>query len=682
LIFDVTSPGRRNPPLFISNITLQLLFHLDINLETKNTHLSPTIMRVISVTFTIPYTLSLLPDLGISRRRENSALCDSFSYLNASKVSHTLIGWTGEIEQSVRLTPEDKVRFQTLLRSTEQGKIVPVWLPNDGKNQGRWRTYGELAIHGLFHYKQSEAANGPAIKKAWADYGQMNKLFADQILETYHPGDIIIIHDYNLMLLPALLRLRLPRAYIGFFLHIPFPSSELFRCIGQRNELLEGLLGATMVGLQSSGYIRHFASCCTDILGIDASAAGVDGYGVPVAVEAFPVGIDAAATEETAFHDLAVTEKKVDIRQLFTGKKIIISCDSLDNFRGVTQKLQAFEFFLSRYPEWHDQVVLIQISCAREVNRKGYDSESKFLDKISELAGKIISMHGSLGFTPVHHISQYLAKEEYYSLLQVADVALFTSVRDGMNTVSFEYIICQKDNHSPLILSEFSDTSANLAGAIRVNPWDPGAVADAINDALCMSAETREAQNKLLYHHVVTNNIQLWIDTIVKRLLVHVDVHKHCFYTPPLDYEKLLHQYKQPGKRLLMFDYDGTLTPIVQDPAAAIPTDRLYTILQTLASDPKNTVWIISGRDQVFLDQCLGHVFNLGLSAEHGCFMRHPQKMEWENISEHTDMGWQQDVVDIFQRYTEKTPGPLLFSYFPFTEVLFSFQVTQIFPQC
>jgi trehalose 6-phosphate synthase/phosphatase len=567
----------------------------------------------------------------------------------------------------MKIKLEDQKRLEKQLKSTDRGKVVPVWLPDDEgknaftvKNQNRWRRYAELEIYGLFHYKQSESTDSPTVKKAWADYYQMNKLFANRIFEAYNPGDIIIIHDYNLMLLPSLLRQLLPRAYIGFFLHIPFPSREFFRCISRRKELLEGVLGANMIGLQSPSYCRHFSSCCHRILGFEASANGVDVYGAHVAVEAFPIGINAVTTEEAAFHNLDVAKKTTSIRKLFAGKKMIIGRDRLDTVHGVTQKLQAFELFLERYPDWHDKVVLIQITSPSEINTDGHDGASKFLDKISDLTSKINGLCGSLDFTPVQHFPQYLAKEDYYALLQVADVALITSVRDGMNTVSLEYVICQKNNHSPLILSEFSGTSTNLSGAIYVNPWDLGAVAHAINDALCMGREARKTQNEQLYQHVVENNVQNWTDAYIERLLANLETYQHGFCTPLLSREALLTQYSKSTKRLFMFDYDGTLTPIVQDPAAAIPTNRVLHSLTTLASNPKNYVWIISGRDQGFLDKYLGHIQELGLSAEHGCFMRRANQRNWVNMAEKEDMRWQMEVLKIFQRYTEETPGLFL----------------------
>jgi trehalose 6-phosphate synthase/phosphatase len=279
------------------------------------------------------------------------------------------------------------------------------------------------------------------------------------------------------------------------------------------------------------------------------------------------------------------------------------------------------------------------------------------VNKISEIIARINGAYGSFSYSPVRHFPQYLKKEEYFALLRLADVGLITSVRDGMNTTSLEYVLCQKDNCGPLILSEFSGTAGSLDGALHINPWDTNGVADKINQALEMDMVTREKQQKGLFKHVVSNNVQAWGNNFLKRLLSNLDSYDQSFNTPALDRSRLLRQYRQAKKRVFMFDYDGTLTPIVKDPQAAIPSDRVIRTLKTLAADPSNSVWIISGRDQAFLDEWMGHISELGLSAEHGSFMRHPRTDEWENLTEKTDMTWQSEVMEIFQHYTERTQG-------------------------
>ena len=571
--------------------------------------------------------------------------------------------------EGLRITKSDRERLEKQLARDCDSKTVPVWLVDDFeeetgdallKNQARWRRYGEHNLYTLFHYKQHEPTDGRAERKWWADYCRMNQLFADRILEIYTPGDIIWIHDYHLLLLPNLLRQRLPNIYIGFFLHIPFPSSEFLRCLSARKEILTGVLGANMIGFQSYSYSRHFSSCCTRILGFDSSSAGVDAYGAHVAVDVFPIGIDAAAISRIAYGDEGIEAKIARIRQQYTGQKIIVGRDRLDTVRGVAQKLEAFEMFLERYPQWREKVVLIQVTSPTSVEEEEEDSGHKISNKVSDLVSKINGQYGGLEYTPVFHFPQYLSRDEYFALLRVADVGLITSVRDGMNTTSLEYVVCQKDNHGPLILSEFSGTAGSLSNAIHINPWDLGGVARAINDALTMTPEAKASQHAKLYQHVTTNTVQVWSSNYLKRLITNLTSFDQSIATPALDKAKLLTRYRHAKKRLFMFDYDGTLTPIVKDPQAAIPSDRVIRTIKTLASDPRNAVWIISGRDQGFLDEWMGHISELGLSAEHGSFIRQPKSEDWENLTEKTDMSWQKDVMEIFQHYTERTQGSFI----------------------
>lgn len=666
---------------------------------------------VISATFTVPYNIGYSPgnDWEMNPRRGTSALFDSFSYLasSSSPWNHTLVGWTGELkglagaqggeipvqskinkasqpvpvdgkplpvhnpsDHALRIGREDRDRLEKQLERDHGGKIVPVWLGDEWdeqkdevilKDQGRWRKYAEHELYTMLHYKQNEPADGRAARKSWADYYRMNKLFADRIMEIYKPGDIINIHDFYLLLLPSLLRQRLPNVYVGFFLHVPFPSSEFYRCLSRRKEVLEGVLGANMIGFQSYSYSRHFSSCCTRILGFDSSSAGVDAYGAHVAVDVFPIGINAASTQRQAFDDPVIQEKIEGIRAMYPGKKIIIGRDRLDAARGVAQKLEAFEMFLDKFPQWRDKVVLVQVTSPSSVQAdKKPEDDERMANKISDLVARINGTYGSLSFTPVRHFPQYLEKEEYFALLRLADVALITSVRDGMNTTSLEYVICQRENRGPLILSEFSGTAGSLSGALHINPWDTSGVAEAINEALNMTPEQRVEQHSKLYKHVVANNVQAWTNNFLKRLMTNLSSFDQSFATPALDRAKLLFQYRQAKKRVFMFDYDGTLTPIVKDPQAAIPSDRVIRTLKTLAADPNNNVWIISGRDQAFLDEWMGHIAELGLSAEHGSFMRHPRTENWENLTEKADMKWQSEVMDVFQHYTERTQGSFI----------------------
>lgn len=651
----------------------------------------------------------------LKARRGTSALFDSFSWLASeeSPWKHTLVGWTGEIDRvfhrkdddhsagtngitsmdSIPLNKQsapipvhrgdkapqptdvaelhvplaDRRKLEKKLEMAAGGHVSPVWLWDEidkeevatFRDQSRWRRYAEHELFTLFHYKQNEPSDGRDLRKTWADYYLLNKAFAEAIINVYTPGDIILIHDYHLLLLPSLLRQRLPNVYIGFFLHVPFPSSEYYRCLTRRKEILEGVLGSNMIGFQAYSYARHFSSCCTRILGFDSSSAGVDAYGAHVPVDVFPIGINAEATIKTAFESPDVDLKMQSLREQYQGKQIIVGRDRLDTVRGVAQKLQAFEIFLERHPDMHDKVVLIQVTSPTSIEDRD-DKGDKTANKISELVARINGTYGSLSFTPVQHYPQYLSEDEYFALLRIADLGLITSVRDGMNTTALEYVACQRDNHGPLIISEFSGTAGCLADAIHINPWDLGGTADEIYAALQMGEAEKRQQHQLLYQHVTQNTVQHWTTSYIKRLLTNLASYDQSFATPVLDRAKLLQQYRNSTRRLFMFDYDGTLTPIVRDPNAAIPSDKVIRSLKTLASDPLNQVWIISGRDQAFLDEWMGHISELGLSAEHGSFMRPPNSSEWENLTVTLDMSWQSEVMRVFNHYSERTQGSFI----------------------
>ena len=649
-------------------------------------------------------------------RKGQSALFDAFSYLSSDEApyNHTVVAWTGEIDVPLDMlsppstppsttvhlsalnvlskpvpidvdkalpTPpladglwipkEDMQRLEHQLSHNNKIKTVPVWLADDVeghddgirlKDQARWRRYAEHDLYTLFHYKQHEPADGRAERVQWADYFRMNQKFANKILEVYKPGDIVIVHDYNLMLLPSMLRQRAPHMYIAFYLHCPFPSSEFLRCLPRRKEVLEGVLGANLVGFQSYSYSRHFSSCCTRILGFPSDSSGVDAYGSRVEVGVFAIGIDATKVARLAWTD-SVNTKYEALKKLYAGKKMIVGRDRLDTVRGVAQKLMAFERFLEMYPEWRDKVVLIQVTSPTNIEEEREDPENKISSRVNELVMKINGAYGSISFSPVQHYPQYISQEEYFALLRAADIGLITSVRDGMNTTSLEYVICQRQSAGPLILSEFSGTAGSLKDAIHINPWDLTGVAEQINNALTMPEEKRQAMEQGLLAHVTSKNVQFWIAGFLRRLVTVLGSRKNVTATPLLDRSTMLRKYRAAKRRLFMFDYDGTLTPIVREPSAAIPSERVITSLKALASDPRNAVWIISGRDQEFLTQHLGHISELGFSAEHGSFMRQPGSTEWENLAEKFDMGWQSEVLEVFQKYTDKVPGKLFSAY-------------------
>ncbi|KAG8968873.1 threalose-6-phosphate phosphatase [Tulasnella sp. 419] len=543
---------------------------------------------------------------------------------------------------------------------------VPVFL-DDKVARGHYDGYCKNTLWPLFHYLlwQDVATEITSHEGEFNAYLAANEAFAAKVAEIYQPGDLIWVQDYHLLLAPKLIRNHIAEAHIGLFVHTPFPSSEVFRCLPKRKEILDGMLGANLVCFQTYSYSRHFASSCVRVCGYESAPNGVDVAGQVVSITHCPVGVDAPRVELDA--QRSGIKPKIDaLKALYQGKKIIVGRDKLDTVKGVVQKLKAFEKLLIDFPQWRGNVVMIQVTSP------ALTDSPKLERQVSELVAHINGEYGSLDFIPVHHYHQHIKKDEFYALLTVADLALITPLRDGMNTTSMEFVICQnqvahgKDfplsrAPSPLVMSEFMGISSTLAdGSLQINPWNLGDVAAQINRGLTMSDEEKYQRQEKLYKVVTTHTSSLWASVLVKSLLEKINSEGSAHQTPFLERELLVSKYQKAKKRLFMFDYDGTLTPIVKVPSAAVPSKSTLLALSKLAEDPKNVVYIISGRDSPFLIQHLGHLSKVGFSAEHGCFVRIPGSSEWSNLTKTLDMSWMSEVEGIFKYYTERTTGSFI----------------------
>ncbi|KAI9312741.1 glycosyltransferase family 20-domain-containing protein [Dichotomocladium elegans] len=621
--------------------------------------------RIINVTHLIPFQITR-HDAGTVRwsyspRRGHGAMYAGIESLQGDwQTVH--IGWSGEIhKQSTAvdgetttvndLSDSDKATLAQQLK--EQHGCIPLFL--DGESvAGHYDGYCKTMLWPLFHYLLwNDATDGRLERTQWEAYLAVNQKYAELVIQHYQHGDIVWVHDYHLLLVPDLVRQRLPKAHIGLFIHAPFPSSEIFRCLPKRQEILKGMLGANLVGFQTYSYSRHFISTCTRIFGYESTPEGVDDGDHFCHVGTFPIGIDVDRVEAMRKEE-GVQIKMKAIADMYHGKKIIVGRDKLDLVKGVLQKLAAFEKFLMDYPEWRNQVVLIQVTDSGSLDSK------KLENKVSDIVAHINGTYGSLEFSPVHHYHHQVARDELYALLSIADAALITAVRDGMNTTSLEYIMCQQETHAPLILSEFTGTAGSMSSALMVNPWDYAGIAKTINDALLMSEEEKTSRHLQLLAHVKSHTASFWAKSFVKVLLQSIAISEQTSNTPLLRTDFLLQSYEGANRRLLCFDYDGTLTPIQKTPAAAVPPPDMLRALEKLCADPRNDVWVISGRDETALDRWLGRVDRLGLSAEHGCFIKYPRGNKWINLTEHVDMSWKHDVIDIFTYYTERTSGSFI----------------------
>ncbi|KAJ2614494.1 Trehalose-6-P synthase/phosphatase complex subunit [Coemansia sp. RSA 1365] len=332
--------------------------------------------------------------------------------------------------------------------------------------------------------------------------------FADRIVEIYRDGDIIWVNDYHLMLLPKLLRKRLPDARIGFFLHIPFPSSEIFRCLHVRKELLNGMLGADVVGLQTFSYKRHFIQTAKRVLGVEGSPSGLTLEQGHVVVGQYAMGLDPIGVEDK-WSNAAVGELIEFLKEKYAGNYLLVGRDKLDHVKGVRQKLLGYECFLEQNPDFATKTVLIQIALTT-------DEHNELHVQVMDVVNRINSKFGTIEHQPVVFFHKDIPYSHYLALLSTADAMVITSLRDGMNLTSHEYVLCQREKKSPLILSEFVGTYGSLnGGALGVNPMDTQAIAKAIKDALVMSSQEKHDRWNLLHRQVLTNSATSFVSSFI-----------------------------------------------------------------------------------------------------------------------------------------------------------------------
>ncbi|KAJ2785426.1 hypothetical protein H4R18_000509 [Coemansia javaensis] len=615
--------------------------------------------RIIAATHFLPFTIAVAAETPVEPyqwtvmgRRGHTAMYAGIRSLNEMpNATCTQVGWignytdpAGEQRPCDSLSEKSRANIRSAL---SKHNAVPVFV-DEAVAHGHYEGYSKQALWPLLHYMSWDDAH-PEQPTWWASYIEANRLFAAAIDAIYQDGDIVWIHDYHLLLLPELLRAQRPAATIGLFLHSPFPSSELFRSLPRRKEILRGMLGATSIGFQTYSYARHFLSSCTRVLGLESTPAGIDNNGSTVKIGVFPIGIDARNVQERRAQP-GVLAKMKTLREMLAGKRIIIGRDRLDEVAGIKQKLEAFERFLQMYPEWQSNVVLIQVT------QPGQSQQPKLEAKISELVTSINSNYGSIEFMPVMYHHTFLNTDEYMALLNIADLCLITVIRDGMNTGSLEYVVCQEDKHSPLVLSEFTGTAGSVSGAVQINPWDYEGVAQAIDTALRMGADEKKERYEQMRKHVMRHDAQHWAATVVQDLRATVLAGKTTNETPALSLPHLARSFSDAKRRMILLDYDGTLTPITNIPAQALPPPEMLAALRRLCADPRNFVAVISGRDRAFLELHLGDVKGLALSGEHGSFIRYPGG-DWINLLDEMDMGWKDEVMSIFTFYTERTVG-------------------------
>ena len=572
-----------------------------------------------------------------------SAFLDSYKYHFPKREEHVWVGWPGS---TIPEDHTDRVRSRAL---TEY-HAYPVFL-SESDMEDFYLGFCNKTIWPLFHYFPSYTVYQ---ENYWQNYRRVNQLFCDALGELLKPDDTVWVQDYHLMLLPRLLRERFPGQSIGFFLHIPFPAFEIFRLLPPRwrHDILEGLLGADLIGFHTYEYMQQFLQSVLRILGHEHQMGQISLPNHVVKVETYPMGIDFQRFVG-ASNDPATQRERTEVQKNLSNVRAVLSVDRLDYSKGILHRLEGFERLLEKYPQFREKVVLIMVVVPSRIGVQQYDLMKK---QIEEYVGRINGKFGSISWMPVIYQYKHLSLHPLVALYGASDVALVTPLRDGMNLIAKEYVASRVDMSGVLILSEMAGAAKELGEAIIVNPNDRDQIAEALREALEMPLEEQKRRNQMMQERLRRYDVIRWATDFVDQLreMKQVQAQFTAKLLTPAVRKGIRDRYLQAGGRILFLDYDGTLVPLMRRPYLAVPTQPLLMLLRSLSSDPRSTVVLISGRDRATLERWFGDI-PIGIVAEHGIWLR-DKSGGWQMLRQYgTD--WKARLLPVLQQYADRLPG-------------------------
>jgi len=592
---------------------------------------------LINVSNRLPVTVE-----GDRITRSSGGLVAALEGLPEDQFKTKWIGWPGAA------FPEESRRQEVAQQLDEEHGCVAVFLSQE-EATAFYEGFSNSSIWPLLHYLPNYLRYEPGW---WDHYQNVNRTFAEKVLETAHEGDLVWVHDYQLMLLPAMLRAAAPNLRIGFFLHTPFPAYEIFRCHPRRRELAAGMLGANRIGFHAFGYLRHFCSTVQRLLGIETDLTHIRTEGYNTALGVYPIGINAPKFEETLdseeFH-----QRREEFRMAHENKRLVVSVERMDYTKGILRRLEAIDNFLAR----SDKVDAIRFVFVSVPSREGIEEYQHLVEDVESRVGQLNGKYATLLNSPIHFIHGSIPFVDLCALYALADIALVTPLIDGMNLVAKEFIACQRENAGLLILSEFAGAAEELFNALLVNPYDSAAVAGTLTDALALTAEEKRTRILPMRERVMRYDARHWARSFINDLMSGPTSQARTVETDIREARDQVEQAFSAGKPIALFlDYDGTLREIELNPRAATPNAGIESLLRRLGQHPNLDVTIISGRSQEDLGAFLGgHPFRL--IAEHGASLRAPGKKEWERLDRNINYAWKEELLAIFRLYEQATPG-------------------------
>jgi trehalose 6-phosphate synthase/phosphatase len=573
------------------------------------------------------------------------SLSENFKKNNNNTFKGKIV-WTGSSDN----LPVD---FSAQKYENDYFNIIPVNFPQH-LNDLFYGGFCNDLIWPLFHYFPTYSVFNARYFEA---YMEANSKFCDEILRIIRPGDLVWIHDYQLMLLPDMIRKKAPKTNIGFFLHIPFPSFEIFRLLPRtwREAIINGMLGSDLIGFHTHDYAQHFIKSVKRTTGLECRQNIIYTQNKLVKADAFPIGIDYEKFNSACF-DKDVLAEKQNIKNYLAGQKLIFSVDRLDYSKGLLLRLKGFETFLENYPDWHSKVVFNMVIIPSRDNIEKYKDMKK---EIESTVGRINGKYGSLAWRPIIYQYKSLSFSELVALYDLSDVGLITPLRDGMNLVAKEYIACQIENKGVLILSEMAGASAELNEALIINPVDNIEMAEAIFRALIMKPNEILTRLERMQKRISSYNVFEWALDFFNQTR---EIKKQQYLTDVRFINKtisaqIISDYRKASRRILFLDYDGTLVSFGKFPEQITIERKTLSIIRKLTDDPKNQIVIISGRTKDFLEEEFKGV-DVTLVAEHGYFIK-KVKGNWESII-NTDSQWKKSVRPILDEYVSRCNGTFI----------------------
>ena len=564
------------------------------------------------------------------------------------------VGWPG-ISSDIL----DKKSNNQIIQDLADNQLHPVFL-NEDELDNFYFGFSNKCLWPLFHYfiEYHQFDN-----KQWEYYIQVNQKFADAVLEVIEDGDIVWVHDYQLMLCPQMIKDVNPEVTIGFFLHIPFPSFEIFRIFPERERLLNGLLGSDLIGFHTYDYERHFLSSVKRILNFEVNFNIILHHGREIVVNTFPMGIDYKKFEGAAVENLknsslesSELKKQISAHKLENKGKLILSIDRLDYTKGVVNRLLAFERFLDTYPEYHDKIRLVMLAVPSRSKVSQYQQLKRQTD---EVVGRINGKFATVNWTPVWYYYRSMQFENLIDLYVSSDVAMITPLRDGMNLVAKEYLATRVENDGVLILSELAGSSKELPQALLVNPFDIEQLAQSIKTAIEMPLKEQQERNTISRKRIRRYDIDKWSSNFMNALneVANKESSSQVQLVNTAVSTKITQAFSKAKNKLLLLDYDGTLVGFHENPNKAVPTETLLNLLEDLSKKEGIDVVIISGRPHEFLEQHFAHL-NITLVAEHGLFLKNPST-EW-NEKKGMSGEWKEHLLPVLDTFTDNTPGTFI----------------------